>query len=75
MLRGNPNYKITLEGDPGAADYKEAMSVLDRSGLSYNVRPGAQPTRITWGRERLANFSRSQLVSFLWGHGAQFEDS
>jgi hypothetical protein len=80
MAPTSPKIELMLRGDPDTPKFKEAMAVLDQSGLGYRIihdlRSHGQPAPlIVWGEETLADFSHGQLVGFLWDHGAKFEDS
>ena len=74
---------LVLQGHSTDPALKRASEVLDRSGLSYVTkappRSGAAPTsavvRVSWGADSVTNFSREELLQFLWDHGAKFEDS
>ena len=68
--------ELTLWGDPESPRFREAAAILDQSGFSYREEHVASAApRIAWGKDALDDFSRPQLVHFLWEHGAHFEDS
>jgi hypothetical protein len=87
-MRSSPEPAVlVLHGDPANPVVKQASAVLDQSGLSYvtkaagpGKRFGAQPRRaprirVSSGGDAVCDFSRRELVDFLWAHGAKFEDS
>jgi hypothetical protein len=72
--------ELMLRGDPDMPKFKEAVAVLDQSGLGYRIihdlREQVRPAPlVVWGEETLADFSQGQLVGFLSAHGATFGDS
>jgi hypothetical protein len=80
---------LTLYGDSESAETKAAMEVLDGSGLARVQAPsqsasamrtgdfamGGRFPMVRAGDHILSQFTRQQLVEFLWAHGAKFEDS
>lgn len=86
-MRSSPKPAIlVLHGDPTDPVMKQASALLDQSGLSYVTQAtpgkkartpnrGVRSVRLTSGVDSVSNFSRRELVEFLWAHGAKFEDS
>jgi hypothetical protein len=79
---------LILHGHSSNPVVKQASEVLDQSGLSYMTKPptaehpsgkaaavDSSSVRVSWGSDSVSNFSRQELVEFLWAHGAKFEDS
>lgn len=72
--------ELVIEGNTDSAQYREAVALLDHSGLAYRTGPangsgsGAVPC-LSCGGETLTDFSKDKVVAFLWAHGARFEDS
>jgi hypothetical protein len=82
---------LTLFGDTNSSEVKEAIEVLDRSGLDYRISASATPRNLAGnvgqtpregglpavqsGADSLSRFSKQELVDFLMNHGARFEDS
>lgn len=78
---------LVLHGDPASPLVKQAAALLDKSGLSYVTKAagpsegagsqakGGRSVRISAGADSVYDFSRAELVDFLWAHGAKFEDS
>lgn len=64
--------------------HRQAMSLLDRTGVSYRLQdvkhdPAAaadvRMPGLKWGGHFLHDFNREQLAEFLWARGVKFEDS
>jgi hypothetical protein len=87
-MRSSPKSAVlVLHGDPADPVVKQASALLDQSGLSYMTKAagvgkkagtapgGARSIRVSSGTHSVCDFSRQELVEFLWAHGAKFEDS
>jgi hypothetical protein len=82
---------LTLFGDPNYDSTKSVIEILDRSGLAYSVKSpsaweestagsGKNSQRnpfpiLAVGEHVLSPTARSDVIDFLWAHGARFEDS
>lgn len=89
-METDPKQTLTLYGNADSVEMKAAMEVLDGSGLAYRVEAPSQSSAamregdfaiagrfpiVRAGEHILSQFTRQQLVEFLWAHGAKFEDS
>jgi hypothetical protein len=75
-----PRIELVIEGSADSAHYKEAVALLDRSGLAYRIASGPAPggsaaPRLRCGDDILTDISKDKVAAFLWAHGARFEDS
>lgn len=82
---------FTLNLSTTASKNKLAVDILDRSGIDYRVVEAPNPSashaarppadedrnlpRVEYGAAQITDFTRQQLIDFLWAHGAKFEDS
>jgi hypothetical protein len=71
---------VILHGDPEDRIVREAIELLDRSGLAFRHEPGAAGRsaalpQIICVASSLSPRSRNEVIDFLREHGARFEDS